>query len=79
MLNHRPGGVLLQEQFITAKYSERRFVAPASAFPGGDVQQALWSAVAQGDLRAAMRARVCGADVTSGYVARAAWLLVGSW
>ena len=55
-----------QTQFILAKYSERRFVGPASSFPGGDVAEALWVAIVRGDLRATMRARVCGADITLG-------------
>lgn len=56
----------MQSQYIQAKYNERRFVAPASSFPEGGAQQALWLAVLRRDLKSAMRARVCGGDVTAG-------------
>ncbi|KAK9788851.1 hypothetical protein WJX73_007548 [Symbiochloris irregularis] len=65
-----------KQQYILAKYNERRFVAPASAFPGGDVRLALWTAVVHEDLKGMMRARACGADVSAGYATSAAATLV---
>ena len=42
---------VLQEQFIVAKYAERRFVAgPSDASPGA-MERAVWAAVEDGDLR----------------------------
>jgi hypothetical protein len=48
---HR-AAVAVQEQFITAKYVERRFVAPAAAaVPEGNLQVVLWDSVQRGSLR----------------------------
>ena len=48
-----------KEQFIVAKYVKKEFLTDCTV----DSYQALWSAVVKGDLPAAYRALVCGADV----------------
>ena len=46
---------VLQEQFIVAKYAERRFVAgPSDASPGA-LERAVWAAVEDSDLRWGLR------------------------
>ncbi|KAK9807526.1 hypothetical protein WJX72_001570 [[Myrmecia] bisecta] len=66
----------MKEQFITQKYVERRFVAPASAFWGGSAAAALWDAVQCGNMHGAVRAVVAGADVNAAYNTPEAALLM---
>lgn len=52
---------------MLAKYQERRFVAmhatDLAQLPGSSLQDALWTAVVQGNLQLAMRCFVGGADL----------------
>ncbi|MCJ1423624.1 hypothetical protein MMC29_001508 [Sticta canariensis] len=73
---HAKHNLAAKSQYIQAKYNERRFVAPASSFPEGSPQQALWLAVLKSDLKGTMRARVCSADVAAGYTSASAAALV---
>ena len=40
-----------QEQFITAKYVERRYICLPETYPGATAQTGLWEAVEGGNLR----------------------------
>ncbi|KAI3430848.1 hypothetical protein D9Q98_009258 [Chlorella vulgaris] len=67
-----------REQWITAKYVEKRLLArPPGEFGEEALQGWLWDSVQRGDVKAAYHAIACGADVNHSYhtqpAARAVW------
>eukprot|EP00884_Botryococcus_braunii_P002527 jgi/Botrbrau1/12275/Bobra.0323s0015.1 len=61
----------VKEQYVRAKYVERRFVIPHPGGPAG-AQAALWEAVLASDIRGTMRAVIGGANVNYNYTGQAA-------
>ncbi|KAA6429276.1 MAG: hypothetical protein FRX49_00672 [Trebouxia sp. A1-2] len=55
----------VKEQYITAKYVERRYAASTVPAVRGNVQTALWEAVEGGSIKEAVQAVVNGADMNA--------------
>ena len=69
-----------REEFITAKYVERRFVSRRAGGPGSQQQQQLqdwlWDAARRGDLQSAYQALAAGANLDFKYSSQPAAQLV---